>query len=254
MRIPIILCAVISFGLSTQHGFAQGLCNPAPDVQSPSSVVTKGSYEQQRAALEGAQAALDGSICLAASTTCGAVLIELRTLKDDLATLARHIGASGGYAAARSGFCIAAGAYSVGPRRSTAPPATGRFRTVCVRPIDGLFFPINFAATPAQLHEDEQACLSQCDGGHMYYYSSPDGRIDDAVDLDGQRYSDSQSAFAYLTAFYPAAGCRKGAPGTAAYAGPVAPVPGPERLQQPSPDFYAATDVRQVGPAYLYAD
>lgn len=100
-----------------------------------------------------------------------------------------------------NGVCIVAGFYP-------APVGSqGSFRTVCVRPADGFFFPISFDARQSQLAADEAICMSRCQGGVLYYYPNPGGSIEDAVNRRGESYRNSPNAFAYRTAYYPKAAC-----------------------------------------------
>jgi hypothetical protein len=135
-----------------------------------------------------------------------------------------------------NGACIVGGVY---PARATT---SGLFRTVCVRPADGFFFPISFAAPRSQLATDEATCAARCQGGMLYYYANPGASIENAVDRSGGRYRDSPNAFAYRSAYHADAWCETRLP-------PAKAPPVETLTAVPSPPP-APGPIRIVGPVY----
>ncbi len=84
-----------------------------------------------------------------------------------------------------------------------------KFRTVCVRMCDGFYFPLSFAATRKNFYSDGQRCQSQCgEEGRMFYLPSPDGDMDQAIDLAGRPYSRLPNAFRYRKVQVESCACR----------------------------------------------
>jgi hypothetical protein len=92
-------------------------------------------------------------------------------------------------------------------------PASGTYRTACVRVCDGFYFPISYATTPAKFPEDEKTCQRLCPAAEtaLYTHRNPGEEMDLAVSLSGQPYSALPTAFRYRQQFDPACSCR--APG-----------------------------------------
>ncbi len=84
-----------------------------------------------------------------------------------------------------------------------------KFRTVCVRACDGFYFPMSFAATRKSLNAEGHRCRSLCgDDARLYYMPSPNGEIDQAVDLSGRTYARHTNAFKYRKAQVEGCTCR----------------------------------------------
>jgi hypothetical protein len=81
---------------------------------------------------------------------------------------------------------------------SSAIPGFGQ-RAVCVRLCDGAFFPAGDLADEGSAAGQEALCGSQCPDAETKLYFIPRGeeKIDAAVSLDGQRYSELPAAFRY---------------------------------------------------------
>ena len=85
------------------------------------------------------------------------------------------------------------------------------FRTMCVRELDGYYFPISFSTTPDRFEYDERVCQSKCPGTNvsLYYHAMPAQDSEDMISFRGQLpYTDLPSAFAYRKEFNPKATCR----------------------------------------------
>lgn len=77
--------------------------------------------------------------------------------------------------------------------------AGGTVRTLCVRTCDGFYFPVSFSTTSDHFAKDEAACSAMCPGAEtkLYYHSVPDQEPEQMVDLQGNAYMSTPSAFKY---------------------------------------------------------
>ena len=85
------------------------------------------------------------------------------------------------------------------------------YRTMCVRKIDGYYFPVSFSTTPDRFEYDERVCQSKCPNTEvaLYYHAMPAQDSEDMVAFRGQTpYADLPAAFAYRKKFNPEASCR----------------------------------------------
>lgn len=84
-------------------------------------------------------------------------------------------------------------------------------RTVCVRKVDGYYWPISYSTLVEYAPNDLGACIEQCPGMDvdLYYYSNPGQEPEQMVNLNGQPYRDLPTAFAYRTAYDTANKCSK---------------------------------------------
>lgn len=113
-------------------------------------------------------------------------------------------------------------------------PATGSYRTLCVRLCDGFYFPISFATPEAGLARDAEQCRASCGlEARLFYHLNPGGSVETMMDLTGSAYSALPTAFRYRKALVAGCQCRRqplsAAPATAS--GPAAadgngPIPG----------------------------
>lgn len=87
-------------------------------------------------------------------------------------------------------------------------PVANTFRTLCVRPTDGYFYPLQYTATPDNFALHELVCQAQCEGARLFVHRNPGEGVDDAVDLEGRRYADLPNAFAYQETYDPSSLCR----------------------------------------------
>ena len=84
-------------------------------------------------------------------------------------------------------------------------------RTVCVRAVDGYYWPISYSTLVEYAPNDLSTCQEQCPGMDvdLYYYSNPGQEAEQMVNLNGQAYRDLPTAFAYRTAYDTANSCKK---------------------------------------------
>jgi len=83
-------------------------------------------------------------------------------------------------------------------------------RTVCVRKVDGYYWPISYSTLVDYAPNDLQQCEEQCPGMDvdLYYYDNPGQEPQQMINLNGQRYKDLPSAFAYRTTYDTANSCK----------------------------------------------
>lgn len=86
--------------------------------------------------------------------------------------------------------------------------SAGNYRTVCVRPCDGYYFPISGASTRWKFNKDAEACSARCGGGRLYYLPRHSEDIAAMVDLGGRRYDQLQNAFVYRKRLINGCACR----------------------------------------------
>lgn len=96
-----------------------------------------------------------------------------------------------------------------------ALPASGEFRTMCVRICDGYFFPMSQIASVSEFERDQKNCESACPGTdvQLFYGDSNSSEVDGMLSkTTGRRYSDLPAAFVHqnLSAVRPP-GCGCGA-------------------------------------------
>lgn len=91
-----------------------------------------------------------------------------------------------------------------------AGPASGTYRTVCVRACDGFYFPISFATVQSRFADDEKTCKSLCPASeaNLFSYRNPGEDMNAAVSISGQPYSSSPNAFRYRQEFNPSCSCK----------------------------------------------
>lgn len=83
-------------------------------------------------------------------------------------------------------------------------------RTVCVRKVDGYYWPVSYSTLPDYAPNDLSACMEQCPGMDvdLYYYDNPGQGPEQMINLQGQRYVDLPTAFAYRTVYDTANSCK----------------------------------------------
>jgi hypothetical protein len=95
------------------------------------------------------------------------------------------------------------------PQNDFGPvPLVVTYRTLCVRPCDGYYFPISFSTTQSQFQSDQRTCQAQCPGAALYVHENPGEPVETAVSLNGQRYTQLENAFAYRESYHPECGCQ----------------------------------------------
>jgi hypothetical protein len=82
-------------------------------------------------------------------------------------------------------------------------------RTVCVRKVDGYFWPVSYSTLVEYAQNDLQQCIEQCPGMDvdLYYYRNPGQEPEQMVNLYGEPYTSLATAFAYRTAYDTANAC-----------------------------------------------
>ena len=83
-------------------------------------------------------------------------------------------------------------------------------RTVCVRKVDGYYWPISYSTLIDYAQNDLIECQSQCPGMDvdLYYYANPGQEPDQMVNLQGVPYKSLPTAFAYRTSYDPSVTCK----------------------------------------------
>jgi hypothetical protein len=162
-----------------------------------------------------------------ASPQCPVVRRALSDLQSDIASLERATRLANPTDVARANL--------IGALQQRDCPVSSTYRTLCVRPSDGYFYPLAYAAMPDVFAQHELVCQAQCDGAMLFVHRNPGEDIEDAVDLQGQRYVDLPNAFVFRERFDPDSACRP-SPGLAAWlqnelaANTVEPSPAPPSL------------------------
>ena len=83
-------------------------------------------------------------------------------------------------------------------------------RTVCVRKVDGYYWPISYSTLVDYAPNDLGQCQEQCPGMDvdLYYYDNPGQEPEQMINLSGERYSSLPTAFAYRTNYDRANTCK----------------------------------------------
>jgi hypothetical protein len=83
-------------------------------------------------------------------------------------------------------------------------------RTVCVRKVDGYYWPVSYSTLVEYAPNDFTQCAEQCPGMDvdLYYYDNPGQEPAQMINLQGERYADLPTAFAYRTVYDPANSCK----------------------------------------------
>jgi|GEM_PF-3582324 len=95
-----------------------------------------------------------------------------------------------------------------GPGKGWPPQRTGGYRTVCVRPCDGYYFPINFAVGRGHFSRDAKTCRSKCGDEAKLYYMPTRGTPGALRDLRGEFYAKTKTAFLYRKKRVKGCACR----------------------------------------------
>jgi hypothetical protein len=85
----------------------------------------------------------------------------------------------------------------------------GGSTAICVRDCDGGFFPAGFYANSANLEDLDRLCKALCPNASVKLYTRSQWRnLDDAVSIDGARYSEHPNALKFQTSYDPSCGCK----------------------------------------------
>ena len=106
--------------------------------------------------------------------------------------------------------CAATESHQIPPPGAEYGPASGTFRTVCVRTCDGAYFPVSFATVQARFPDDEKTCKALCPAteASLFTYRNPGEDINQAVSIAGQTYSSLPNAFKFRNEFNPSCACK----------------------------------------------
>ncbi|MBB4304033.1 hypothetical protein GGD81_003088 [Rhodobium orientis] len=94
-------------------------------------------------------------------------------------------------------------------RRRYLPGFYGNYRTLCVRTCDGYYFPISFRTTQEKFARDQAVCAAMCPSAdvRLYVHRNPGEESEDMVSVDGEPYTELETAFAYRDSFKPECTC-----------------------------------------------
>ncbi|MEQ1771388.1 MAG: DUF2865 domain-containing protein [Devosia sp.] len=83
-------------------------------------------------------------------------------------------------------------------------------RTVCVRKVDGYYWPISYSTLLDYAPNDLAACVEQCPNMDvdLYYYDNPGQEPQQMRTLQGEPYTSLPTAFAYRTSYDRANSCK----------------------------------------------
>ena len=95
-----------------------------------------------------------------------------------------------------------------GDRRSISAPASGSYRTVCVRLCDGFYWPINYGTDSHDLDTDARTCERSCTSPTRLFVHPVNGDIEDLIDQKGQPYAKLKTAFLYRKVYDESCKCK----------------------------------------------
>jgi hypothetical protein len=80
-----------------------------------------------------------------------------------------------------------------------------------VRKVDGYYWPVSYSTLVEYAPNDMTQCQEQCPGMDvdLYYYDNPGQEPQQMINLQGQRYTDLPTAFAYRTTYDTANSCKR---------------------------------------------
>lgn len=201
---------------------AQNVCDILRGQLAQAGGGNAGALAAQLAAAQGRLAGLEGQFrqngCnvifqVFAPPQCAGIRQAVSAARADVANLQQALARAGGGqpAGTRQQILAAMAANNCGaapPAAGQGPTATATYRTVCVRPGDGFWFPIQYSTTRRDFEADAQKCLAACQGAELYFHRNPGEGMEQAVNVEGERYADLPYAFAFRTAYDPANACR----------------------------------------------
>jgi hypothetical protein len=84
-------------------------------------------------------------------------------------------------------------------------------RTVCVRKVDGYYWPISYSTIPDYVANDADQCQQQCPGTEvrLFYYSNPGEEAEQSIDLTGMPYMSLPNALRYRREFDATCSCKQ---------------------------------------------
>jgi hypothetical protein len=88
-------------------------------------------------------------------------------------------------------------------------PATGGYRTLCVRLCDGFYWPISYSTIRARFPRDAKQCETGCPGrSQLFVQRSGSDDVEGMVDLKGIPYTQLKNALRYRTEYVQDCTCR----------------------------------------------
>ncbi len=85
----------------------------------------------------------------------------------------------------------------------------GGSTAICVRDCDGGFFPAGFYANSSNLEDLDRLCKTLCPNASVKLYTRSQWRnLDDAISIDGARYTEHPNAFKFQTSYDQSCGCK----------------------------------------------
>ena len=93
-------------------------------------------------------------------------------------------------------------------RRRRSAPASGSYRTVCVRLCDGFYWPINYGTDSDDLDTDARTCERSCASPTRLFMHPVDGDIEDLIDQKGQPYAKLKTAFLFRKVYDESCKCK----------------------------------------------
>ncbi|WP_156453366.1 DUF2865 domain-containing protein [Polycladidibacter hongkongensis] len=98
---------------------------------------------------------------------------------------------------------------TLAPAQSGGQAKAGGYRTMCVRRCDGLYFPVNDSASPADFAEDQNLCASMCPAAQteLYVYRNGSESEQDMRSLTGVPYGNHPQAYRFQTGDAPSCSC-----------------------------------------------
>ncbi len=80
---------------------------------------------------------------------------------------------------------------------------------ICVKMLDGGFFPVSYSARGADLEDLDTLCKALCPATEVMVFTwNPNGDLDDAVDINDRAYSEIPNRLKFQTKYVPEAACK----------------------------------------------
>ncbi len=80
---------------------------------------------------------------------------------------------------------------------------------ICVKMLDGGFFPVSYSARGADLEDLDSLCKALCPATDVMVFTwNPNGDLNDAVDINDRSYSELPNRLKFQTKFVPEAACK----------------------------------------------
>ena len=100
--------------------------------------------------------------------------------------------------------------------------ARGGRVAICVKMLDGGFFPVSYSARGADLEDLDSLCKALCPATDVMVFTwNPNGDLNDAVDINDRSYSELPNKLKFQTKFVPEATCKPAGKNWAEVLGPA---------------------------------